>query len=93
MSNNSESMQTKVLINGEPINGVRSIHYDCKCGTEIPVVEIELAALDGSGLDISNAELRIKFHPQTVHEAMAVLGIAGMYDEAGSPRFLFDDGK
>lgn len=83
---------THIEIDGKRINGVQSIRYSYDVD-EVPIVDIEVASLMDSGIDVYNPELRIKFHPQTVHEAMAVLGISGMYDENGSPAFLFDDGK
>lgn len=83
---------THVEIDGKEVGGVTSVDYHVANG-ELPTVNLELVSLENSGIDISNAELCIKFHPQTVHEAMIVLGIAGTYEEAGSPVFLFDDGK
>ena len=83
---------THVEIDGKRIKGVESIHYDAYVN-EIPRVTLELYSLMDSGIDIRNPELMIKFHPQTIMEAMEVLGIAGMYEECGAPVFLFDDGK
>lgn len=83
---------THVEIDGKRINGVTSIQYDASVDS-VPRVTLELNSLMESGIDIDNAELRIKFHPKTVHEAMVVLGITGMCERDGSPVFLFDDGK
>ena len=84
---------THVEINGVEIKGVRRIKYDASAD-EIPKVTLELYSLMDSGIDVDNAELCIKFHPQTVSEAMQVLGISGVYDdEDGKLIYIMDDGK
>lgn len=84
---------THVSIDGKIIKGVQSIHYDMETDS-IPRVTLELVSLMDSGIDIHNPELVIKFHPQTVHEAMEILGINGMYDgNDGNPVCFEDDGK
>lgn len=84
---------THVSINGQTVKGVVGIQYDAEVDS-IPRVTLELNSLDGSGIDVNNAELMLKFHPTTVHEAMTVLGITGMYEDGDlSPIYLVDDGK
>lgn len=84
---------THVKIDGKLIKGVVSIHYDVDVES-VPRVTLELDSLMDSGIDVHNPELMIKFHPQTVHEAMTVLGISGMYGDDGEiPTYILDDGK
>lgn len=84
---------THIEIDGKPVKGVTGISYHAAVH-DVPKVTVELVSLEDSGIDISNANLEIKFHPQTVHEAMMVLGINGMYEYHGNvPVYVMDDGK
>ena len=83
---------THVEIDGKRIKGVRGVKFSASVG-EIPTVELDLVSLMDSGIEIENPELRISFTSQTIHEAMLILGISGVYEDDGNILFLFDDGK
>lgn len=83
---------THVEIDGKRIKGVRGVNFHTAVG-EIPTVELDLISMMDSGIEIENPELKISFTPQTIHEAMLVLGISGVYEDNGNVLFLFDDGK
>lgn len=63
---------TYVYIDGKPIHGVVGIDYHAEVGA-IPKVTLEMNPILDSGIDINNAELMIKFHPETVVEAVEIL--------------------
>lgn len=81
---------THIKIDGKLVKGVRGIDYHCGVG-EVPTVTLELTSLMDSGIDIYNPDIVIKFHPQTIHEAMMVLGMAGAYEEDGQTIPLYKD--
>lgn len=63
---------THVSIDGNQLKGVRSIEYRADIDG-LPTITLELYSLMNSGIDIDNVELRLKFHPQTIDEAIYVL--------------------
>lgn len=63
---------TYVSIDGKDIHGVVGIDYHADTDS-IPRVVLEINSINDSGIDINNAELMIKFHPETVVEAVEIL--------------------
>lgn len=84
---------THVEINGKLIKGVRSIRYDSAVD-RIPTLTLELVSLMDSGIDINSPEITIKVHPQTLREALNILGMAGVQiGDGDDPVCFIDDGK
>lgn len=63
---------THISLDGNQLKGVHSIEYRADIDS-IPTITLELYCLLDSGIDLDNADLRLKFHPSTIEEAVYIL--------------------